>query len=1662
MTRNRFILKTFSIFCILLMLENLLMPAMVLALTSGPTAPEATSFEPVDTSSMVDALTGDMTYSVPLLEVPGPSGGYPLSLSYHAGIMPNEEASWVGLGWTLNPGSISRSVSGYPDDHNQVAEVDRQVWEGGETSTTQIGVTVPIYGYAMVDANLTVSRDTYRGFSMYESVGVRANTGPFQVDESGNVSGITVSGGGQIGSLGVSAMASYSPSSGLSVSGSAGKGGASISASYSSSAGFSAVGAVDTGGGARISASSSGGQLGITMSSAGNSYSISGLATTKRSINNKAGKISTNTKTSGLDLGVIRYKKRYERYWIDETSDVATYGSLYFPSTKPALGTLANKSFDTYDLPEDKDFDERYPVNELGGSFVDYDNYSVNAQGVGGTMRPYHYYRHLYRQTELDDNDSIKVESYPLNATDQKVQFRFENELANRFDFNAIGNLKSPFLKKSGVDYFDITSADIRTGKTGKDGFIDHRLLGKSPVRYYTNGDINQFRNVEGFLECDAPGFDRSTLGNECDDQVGAFTVTNESGVNYHFSLPAYSFDEYSYSGKEDVAGKDVVNQHKRLTKYAYTWYLTAVTGPDYVDRNTNGKADQGDYGYWVNFRYGKWADDYGWRNPASGVHRDLDEEFGTFSKGKKELYYLNSIATETHTALFIKEIRKDAKGTVSEFDEAVIIDDEKKQERYRDKGGHAAVRRHFPGIDPSIEDEKLKFNRHAVSTLKLNKILLVNNNNVDLTEIETYGDKYDDIFEYSYLDKNGNERTYNDRYHYGNNVLDIHDFNETKESLLTHVVRGIDFETSYILAEGTDNSFDAFAEVEINTLPSFYDVINTPYVKYGKLTLESITFLGERGQGKGLLPPLKFGYDLDTPTKEIELDLSTRKITTSEQLNIGSIYWFNMAPLVSSYYIVITGYDGDGQYDYQFLNIEKEKLPTGLLPGGGKKVLQAQETKNPPYFSDLYDIWGLFKSDYITADNPKGSSFGRRVTALSAKSVDVWSLRKIVTGVGSTITLRYEPDTYKRSVLGGSLLAPLLGVEKKGDHRIEILLPDDISYEDVTGNSGEVNVKIVGVYENPELKTEPRRCSQDQNDQGCEVERGYLSHRLYGSLSKNGTIYHEGSHSIEGEISRGTTLYNITSGELSVGYDGPNDCCRSIDVNNTFIIPGEWPDIIASAMVEVKNQYGGSIRVKDITLSDGLNERRTSYTYEAGATSYEPLGVLYPELSSEYLNAVRLEQKRAEYIAEVVKDYKWMATQKFHKLMGIVRELPGPNVLYDMVQIREQFNEAGQGWVPMKEYKELVFQNYGVDSVGVTRPRDGWYTGWSPEIAEIEYTSHQSRGVVVTDESSKVGLLRTMTLRQGAEEHEIISKTEYDYQSAAQLDSLGVINELFLDARRVRQGGSGEYHLLGTVSKRVTIPWVQHKQTTTDTKTGIVITQENRAYDFYSGQLLEKMTQDSRGNYFLDVGIPAYHQPAYKNGMGPLFEGGKNMLSQSAGEERWKVDENGEKLQLVSASVQTWSDQVGVLREGTQAGIWRKQATYHWDGKQALNADGTYPKTDYENNTFDYANLDANSHWQRTSEITLYSPNSHALEAKDINDQLASTRLDKNDQYVIASAAMAGYHEMTYSGAEQLLANGELEGNVQRGNGELTTLRSHTGRHSLVVPSGGEGFNYT
>lgn len=84
-----------------------------------PPAPEAAELGKYG-NTQISLFTGTPKINIPLFELKGNSVSVPVSMSYNAGgFKPNEMASWVGLGWSLNAGGvITRSVLGNPDNAN--------------------------------------------------------------------------------------------------------------------------------------------------------------------------------------------------------------------------------------------------------------------------------------------------------------------------------------------------------------------------------------------------------------------------------------------------------------------------------------------------------------------------------------------------------------------------------------------------------------------------------------------------------------------------------------------------------------------------------------------------------------------------------------------------------------------------------------------------------------------------------------------------------------------------------------------------------------------------------------------------------------------------------------------------------------------------------------------------------------------------------------------------------------------------------------------------------------------------------------------------------------------------------------------------------------------------------------------------------------------------------------------------------------------------------------------------------------------------------------------------------------------------------------------------------------------------------------------------------
>jgi len=151
------------------LIGTIVAPTAAYALTSGPSQPEFNSFTPIGTSDMVNLASGDFNYNIPIMDV----GGYPLNLAYDSGITMDQEASWVGLGWNLNVGQITRNVRGLPDDFDG----DAMHYENNRKDDVTVGVggsvQFPVLGFPFLDlgTSLSVQNNSYSGISANVSLG---------------------------------------------------------------------------------------------------------------------------------------------------------------------------------------------------------------------------------------------------------------------------------------------------------------------------------------------------------------------------------------------------------------------------------------------------------------------------------------------------------------------------------------------------------------------------------------------------------------------------------------------------------------------------------------------------------------------------------------------------------------------------------------------------------------------------------------------------------------------------------------------------------------------------------------------------------------------------------------------------------------------------------------------------------------------------------------------------------------------------------------------------------------------------------------------------------------------------------------------------------------------------------------------------------------------------------------------------------------------------------------------------------------------------------------------------------------------------------------------------------------------------------------------------
>lgn len=182
-------IKAIAIFQAIIMLGQTLLPTVAYGLTEGPSQPETSGFKSIETSDLVNTFTGDFSYNIPLMDV----GGYPINLAYNAGISPEQEASWVGLGWSLTPGAINRNLRGLPDDFNGDSILREQNYQDNWTVGIEASGGLELLGMKKpkkMTGNATIYYNSYKGMGISLGAGISKSVGSITKDKKTSSLGV--------------------------------------------------------------------------------------------------------------------------------------------------------------------------------------------------------------------------------------------------------------------------------------------------------------------------------------------------------------------------------------------------------------------------------------------------------------------------------------------------------------------------------------------------------------------------------------------------------------------------------------------------------------------------------------------------------------------------------------------------------------------------------------------------------------------------------------------------------------------------------------------------------------------------------------------------------------------------------------------------------------------------------------------------------------------------------------------------------------------------------------------------------------------------------------------------------------------------------------------------------------------------------------------------------------------------------------------------------------------------------------------------------------------------------------------------------------------------------------------------------------------------------
>jgi hypothetical protein len=638
MKPSRIGIKTIATLSKILGVQIVILMFNVLILSAAsPVQPEFSNFESVSTNNMVNEFDGSFTYNLPLLTVPGPNGSsYSISLSYHSGLSPEADASWVGYGWTLNPGSIIRNTKGYPDDYydNEIT-----IWNKVEPniSMSLTGFVnpeifsldiekLPKTGIGTIGLSATISYNNHTGYA----IGVGFSAGLSHLLNM---------------NLGISSKGTLTGSfSGIFHPKTAFNDFMSIASSYIRS--NEKIQKIEQnlydaykniyGLTSNKPKSSSAGSMAKLFNNFGFGNNNNYPSTYK---NGFSGSSFTGAVTFdillfpqiGADAG---FNFLYTNQTPIPKNNEKVYGFMYSGDIKHTLlGGADNSKLMDYFTEKDTDYHERKMF--MGTPFGNHDIYNVSGEGVTGSFRAYNSKIGQFRPKTVVSNTSFaglgisfdagfgigggsnlkggynqfsygnwNAFSDNLNYANstakdgESVFFRFVNDYAGKVDFSSMSdpyNGHKPFV----LDYSSFSSSTApfiteldKSYRIPRSAFISYNTFEdfQKEIELHTNSglfatDLSDAPRIKPYNKQHPMYGYYKYYGSDyayMKKQILEFSVTNNEGVNYIYGLPVFSRNEEDISfGTFDEKNRVYRYGNSQLTMPTTTWDAKKIVGQE-------------------------------------------------------------------------------------------------------------------------------------------------------------------------------------------------------------------------------------------------------------------------------------------------------------------------------------------------------------------------------------------------------------------------------------------------------------------------------------------------------------------------------------------------------------------------------------------------------------------------------------------------------------------------------------------------------------------------------------------------------------------------------------------------------------------------------------------------------------------------------------------------------------------------------------------------------------------------------------------------------------------------------------------------------------------------------------------------------------------------